>query len=219
MMYGNNPIPPTKKTENLMTCKMGTLLRELSDDEDEGEVSVARDVSGNMDVPWHGDFHGYLNSRDQLGAMTIVEWWGVRTQTSCPTCADLLWPQWNAARYPVWASLARDYLPVMASSVSSERAFSSAGITICKRRSRLKPDIVEALQFMKCIYHRELLFHEEPSTAFEAEESFGNTGGAVEEAGGVGGEKCWDELLGDLEDDESFQDVDDSDDVFVQTIV
>jgi hypothetical protein len=33
----------------------------------------------------------------------------------------------------------------MASSVSSKRAFSSAGITICKRRNRLDEDIVEAL--------------------------------------------------------------------------
>jgi hypothetical protein len=58
----------------------------------------------------------------------------------------------------------------MASSVSSERAFSSAGITITKRRNRLKPDIIEALQFLKCIYRRELLFREEPSTALEVEE-------------------------------------------------
>ena len=48
----------------------------------------------------------------------------------------------------------------MASSVSSERAFSSAGITISKRRNRLKGDLVEALQCMKCIYHNGLLFRE-----------------------------------------------------------
>jgi hypothetical protein len=53
-------------------------------------------------------------------------------------------------QFPVWASLAEDYLAIMASSVSSERAFSSAGLTITKRRSRLKGDIVEALQVLKC---------------------------------------------------------------------
>jgi len=68
--------------------------------------------------------------------------------------------QLNAHRYPTWASLARDYLSVMASSVSSERAFSSAGIPISKRRNRLKGDVVEALQCIKCIYHNELLFQE-----------------------------------------------------------
>jgi hypothetical protein len=46
----------------------------------------------------------------------------------------------------------------MVSSVSSERAFSSAGITISKHRNRLKGDIVEALQFLKCLIHRDLLF-------------------------------------------------------------
>jgi hypothetical protein len=48
----------------------------------------------------------------------------------------------------------------MASSVSSERAFSSAGITISKRRNRLKGIIVEALQCFKCIYRNDLIFRE-----------------------------------------------------------
>jgi hypothetical protein len=52
----------------------------------------------------------------------------------------------------------------MALSVSSERAFSSAGITISKRRNRLKPDIIEALQFLKCVYRHDLLFREEPTS-------------------------------------------------------
>ena len=48
----------------------------------------------------------------------------------------------------------------MGSSVSSERAFSSAGITITKRRNRLKGDVVEALQFIKCLLRKELIYHE-----------------------------------------------------------
>ena len=48
----------------------------------------------------------------------------------------------------------------MASSVSSERAFSSAGITISKCRNPLKKDIVEALQCLKCMYHNNLIFCE-----------------------------------------------------------
>ncbi|KIJ48977.1 hypothetical protein M422DRAFT_103461, partial [Sphaerobolus stellatus SS14] len=55
----------------------------------------------------------------------------------------------NKQHYPVWASLAQDYLPIRASSVSSERAFSAAGITISKRCNCLKGDIVEALQVLK----------------------------------------------------------------------
>jgi hAT family C-terminal dimerisation region len=55
----------------------------------------------------------------------------------------------------------------MASSVSSERAFSSAGITLTKRRNRLKGDIVEALQFMKCLFNQDLLFREVCTVAEE----------------------------------------------------
>ena len=46
----------------------------------------------------------------------------------------------------------------MASSVSSERAFSSAGITISKCWNRLKGDIVEAIECIKCLLHHNLIF-------------------------------------------------------------
>jgi hypothetical protein len=45
----------------------------------------------------------------------------------------------------------------MASSVSSERAFSAAGITICKWCNRLDGDIVEALQCLKSFIHQDLM--------------------------------------------------------------
>ena len=58
----------------------------------------------------------------------------------------------------------------MASSVSSERAFSQGGITISKRRSSLKGDIVEALQCIKCGIRSDLLFREAgPSSSTEAD--------------------------------------------------
>jgi hypothetical protein len=76
----------------------------------------------------------------------------------------------NANVLPVWASIARDMLPIMASSVSSERAFSSAGITISKLRNRLKGDVVEALQALKCAIHRDLLFRELPTSQSELKE-------------------------------------------------
>ena len=62
-----------------------------------------------------------------------------------------------SGHYPTWQSLAHDYLAVMASSVSSERAFSSAGITICKRRNCLDGDIVKALQCLKMLIHQDLM--------------------------------------------------------------
>lgn len=100
----------------------------------------------------------------------------------------------------------------MASSVSSERAFSSAGITITKWRNRLKPDIVEALQFLKCLYHHDLLFREEASTQFEVEElEDPDTEDIMAE------NKGWDRMVEDLADDEGFIDRD-GDEVFVQEV-
>jgi hypothetical protein len=56
----------------------------------------------------------------------------------------------------------------MASSVSSERAFSSAALTITDRRNRLKGDVVEALQVMKCILRHDLILRESgPSSRME----------------------------------------------------
>ncbi|KAF8231445.1 hypothetical protein L208DRAFT_1398902, partial [Tricholoma matsutake] len=87
----------------------------------------------------------------------------------------------------------------MASSVSSEHAFSSVGITISKCCNHLKLDIVEALQFLKCIYHHNLLFCEEPSTELKAEldEYEDGVQGDAEKVG-------WDELISDHTDDEGF---------------
>jgi hypothetical protein len=46
----------------------------------------------------------------------------------------------------------------MASSMSSERAFSLAGITVSKRRNRLQGDVVKALQFLKWAFKSNLIF-------------------------------------------------------------
>jgi hypothetical protein len=55
----------------------------------------------------------------------------------------------------------------MSSSVSSERAFSSAGITISKRRNRLLRDIIEPLQFLKCAIRKDLLYLEPPPSSLD----------------------------------------------------
>ena len=106
----------------------------------------------------------------------------------------------------MWASLARDYLAIMASSVSSERAFSSAGITVSKRRNRLKGDIVEALQCLKCMYHKDLIFRA-VVTNEEVEDEMENT--EYFEQSGTTGEICedaqaftWDSLIEDDEDED-----------------
>ena len=61
-------------------------------------------------------------------------------------------------------------MAVMASSVSSERAFLSAGITISKRRNRLDADIVEALQYLKSFIHKDIMAREFATVAEEEED-------------------------------------------------
>lgn len=99
----------------------------------------------------------------------------------------------------MWASLTCDYLAIQGSSVSSERAFSSAGITISKRRNRLKGDIVEALQFLKCSMRKELIYREPaPSSIEELElQEDDDDRDWVDEVD----PKSWDQILLDDSDD------------------
>ncbi|PPQ76982.1 hypothetical protein CVT24_009477, partial [Panaeolus cyanescens] len=123
-----------------------------SDDSDDDETTKNTHASrqyGSEKEPWLREFERYIDGEDEIEEdQDIVQWWGI-----------------NARRFPTWASLAFDYLAIMGSSVSSERAFSAAGITISKRRNRLKGDIVEALQFLKSLYATDLIFREPPTTA------------------------------------------------------
>ena len=48
--------------------------------------------------------------------------------------------------------MARDYLAIQGSSVPSERALSSGGLTRTSLRNRLSPAIFEALQILKSAY-------------------------------------------------------------------
>jgi hypothetical protein len=100
----------------------------------------------------------------------------------------------------------------MSSSVSSERAFSQGGITINKRRNRLKGDIVEALQCIKCAIRHDLLFREPaPSSTLEAE--FNEDGEDDEDGEGSENAEGWDDLLMDSEDDDEGSGMDTESDV------
>lgn len=60
----------------------------------------------------------------------------------------LCWWKENSHRYPILSRLARKYLCILATSVPTERAFSSAGNTVSAKRSCLQPDSVEMLVFL-----------------------------------------------------------------------
>ena len=90
----------------------------------------------------------------------------------------------------------------MGSSVSSKRAFSSAGITISKCRNRLQADVVKALQFLKCLIRKELIYREpQPSSILEQEldgvlEDYGDPEWVDNDPAG------WEKLFIDLESDD-----------------
>ena len=92
----------------------------------------------------------------------------------------------------------------MSSSVSSERAFSQGGLTITKSRNRLKGDIVEALQCIKCAIRHDLLFREPaPSSLVEAD--LGNNGSRGDISDGEASEAGWDEKLINNESDDDIE--------------
>jgi hAT family C-terminal dimerisation region len=50
-----------------------------------------------------------------------------------------------------------DYLPIQASAVPCERVFSSSAETDTKKRNRIKPELMEALQILKFALKKERL--------------------------------------------------------------
>lgn len=103
----------------------------------------------------------------------------------------------------------------MASSVSSKRAFSSAGITISKRRNCLQGDVVKALQCLKRIIRKDLLLRhleampDDDTNNEEFDLEAGNGGGDDKEKQGHADDcECgccwsWDALIEELEADEN----------------
>jgi hypothetical protein len=65
--------------------------------------------------------------------------------------------QANGHMYPTWFSMVMDYLPIQASSVPSERVFSSAAETDTKWCNRMGPVLMEALQMLKFHYKKQRL--------------------------------------------------------------
>jgi hypothetical protein len=63
-------------------------------------------------------------------------------------CTNLDWWKRNEGKYPKLARMAKKYLSIPASSVSAERVFSMTGNIISKKRSRLKPELVDIIVFL-----------------------------------------------------------------------
>ncbi|KAG6896712.1 hypothetical protein C0993_008144 [Termitomyces sp. T159_Od127] len=191
---------PEKTTDipKSSTKGLNHLLRELSDDENDQDdtsdddltVQQTRCFNPIVDPtrPWSRHFDEYINSQEKVpDGCSTIKWWGFNSRQF----------------HPAWCSLVHDYLAIMALSVSSEQAFLQGGLTITKQRNRLKGNIVEGLQCLKCAKRHNLLFRGPgPSSLDEAElekiEDDGNNGELETEEG-------WDELFSDDEDENDFE--------------
>ena len=65
--------------------------------------------------------------------------------------------QVNRETFPTIFKIALDYLPIQASSVPCERAFSSSAEMDTKKRNQIQPDLMEALQLLKYGYKQNRL--------------------------------------------------------------
>ena len=70
------------------------------------------------------------------------------TKVCTPFCNNYM-KQANQIQYPHIFQLAMDILPIQASSVPCERAFSSSKETMAPRHRRISADLMEALQMLK----------------------------------------------------------------------
>ena len=80
-MHGNHPIPrQPQRTGKSALRRLSSLIRELSDDEGDNQPERhSPAVTGDLGDHWRKDFDGYLGLKDQLGEMTLIEWWGAHT--------------------------------------------------------------------------------------------------------------------------------------------
>jgi hypothetical protein len=60
----------------------------------------------------------------------------------------LIWWKANEGRFPQMAKLAKRYLCIPATSVASERVFSTSGNIVNAKRSKLTPEHVDMLTFL-----------------------------------------------------------------------
>ena len=63
----------------------------------------------------------------------------------------------NQSFFPTLYAMAMDYLPIQATAVPCERIFSSSAETNTKRRNRISPPLMEALQMQKFLFKKERL--------------------------------------------------------------
>ena len=92
---------------------------------------------------------GYLSTQE-VGATGVSDQSDLRyyLEESVSMSNPLAWWKLHQVKFPKLAILAKRYLSIPATSIPSERCFSTAGLTITKLRSNLEPDTVDLIIFL-----------------------------------------------------------------------
>ena len=101
-----------------------------SSDDDDDIFKVLKNNAGDMED--EDELMLYLQQKQIKLKDDPLKWWSV-----------------NKTNLPILAQIARKYLSIPASSVPSEHLFSDAGNHISARRTRLSPDLVNKMLFLK----------------------------------------------------------------------
>ena len=101
------------------------------------------------------EFRQYSTSMlPRLGSIESLKFWQVRVGSHFRQyiILNFHFSQANESVFPTLFAMAMDYLPIQSSSVPCERAFSSSAETDTKKRNRIHPALMEALQLLKYAY-------------------------------------------------------------------
>ncbi|KAI3616226.1 hat family dimerization domain-containing protein [Moniliophthora roreri] len=137
-------------------CEILVLHLVDHDSDDESQQSSTPATATNIEA-WEVEYNKWVQTptEDIDDEASQVEWWEANGKHIGPT----------------WTSIAQNILPIMASSVSSERAFSAGGLTITDWQNRLHGD-VEALQILKSLFKEDdsdAIFKQTHSSALESD--------------------------------------------------
>lgn len=108
-------------------------------------VSRAQSAEG-----FEEEFESYADGPLTPPGTDLVVFWGVSTSLLlCFVHQHCFSFQMSEKIHPTLFAIALDYLPIQASAVPCERVFSSSAETDTKRRNRIHPVLMEALQMLK----------------------------------------------------------------------
>ncbi len=95
------------------------------------ELSIEQQMSNELQAYLSEPVIQHDNMNEAASAADPFKWWAT-----------------NRTRFRNLATVARKYLGIPATSVSSERLSSTAGVTVGTRRGSLKPEHVEQIVFL-----------------------------------------------------------------------